>query len=48
MIDILVVEDNKEIATLLKDFLSKENYIVTQESLGTLTVNFTVLEFWHT
>lgn len=29
MIDILIVEDNKEIATLLKDFLIKENYIVS-------------------
>lgn len=29
MIDILIVEDNKEIATLLKDFLTKENYIVS-------------------
>lgn len=29
MIDILIVEDNKEIATLLKDFLNKENYIVS-------------------
>ena len=29
MIDILIVEDNKEIATLLRDFLTKENYIVS-------------------
>ena len=29
MIDILIVEDNKEIATLLSDFLTKENYIVS-------------------
>lgn len=29
MIDVLIVEDNKEISTLLKDFLTKENYIVS-------------------
>lgn len=29
MIDIIIVEDNKEIATLLSDFLRKENYIVS-------------------
>ena len=29
MVDILVVEDNKEIAKLLRDFLTKENYIVS-------------------
>lgn len=29
MIDVLVVEDNKEISTLIKDFLEKENYIVS-------------------
>lgn len=29
MIDILVVEDNKEIAKLLSDFLKKENYVVS-------------------
>ena len=34
MIDILIVEDNKEIATLLKDFLSKENYIVSVVESG--------------
>ena len=34
MIDILVVEDNKEIATLLKDFLEKENYIVSIAESG--------------
>lgn len=28
MLDILIVEDNREIATLLMDFLKKENYIV--------------------
>lgn len=28
MLDILVVEDNKEIAGLLSDFLEKENYVV--------------------
>ncbi|MBO6233536.1 MAG: response regulator transcription factor [Clostridia bacterium] len=34
MIDILIVEDNKEIATLLKDFLTKENYIVSVAENG--------------
>lgn len=29
MLDILIVEDNKEISTLLCDFLRKENYIVS-------------------
>ena len=34
MIDILIVEDNKEIATLLKDFLTKENYVVSVAENG--------------
>ena len=34
MIDILIVEDNKEIATLLKDFLTKENYMVSVADSG--------------
>ena len=34
MIDILIVEDNKEIATLLSDFLKKENYIVSIAQTG--------------
>ena len=34
MIDILIVEDNKEISTLLKDFFSKENYIVSVAESG--------------
>lgn len=34
MIDILIVEDNKEIATLLSDFLTKENYIVSIAETG--------------
>ena len=29
MLDILIVEDNKEIGTLLCDFLRKENYTVS-------------------
>ena len=29
MLDILIVEDNKEIGTLLCDFLRKENYVVS-------------------
>lgn len=29
MIDVLIVEDNKEISTLIKDFLTKANYIVS-------------------
>lgn len=34
MIDILIVEDNKEISTLLKDFLTKENYVVSVAESG--------------
>ena len=34
MIDILIIEDNVEIATLLKDFLTKENYIVNVAESG--------------
>jgi len=34
MIDILIVEDNIEIASLLKDFLEKENYIVSVAETG--------------
>lgn len=34
MIDILIVEDNKEISTLLCDFLRAENYIVTVAENG--------------
>lgn len=34
MLDILIVEDNKEIATLLCDFLRKENYVVSVADTG--------------
>ena len=34
MLDILIVEDNKEIATLLCDFLRKENYTVSVTDTG--------------
>ena len=34
MLDILIVEDNKEIGTLLCDFLKKENYIVSVADTG--------------
>lgn len=34
MVDILIVEDNKEISMLLKDFLIKENYIVSVAETG--------------
>ena len=34
MLDILIVEDNKEIGTLLCDFLRKENYVVTVAQSG--------------
>lgn len=34
MIDILLVEDNVEIANLLKDFLTKENYVVSVATSG--------------
>ena len=34
MLDILIVEDNKEIGTLLCDFLRKENYVVSVAGNG--------------
>lgn len=34
MLDILIVEDNREIAILLRDFLQKENYIVSVADTG--------------
>lgn len=34
MLDILIVEDNKEIGTLVADFLRKENYAVTVADTG--------------
>ncbi len=34
MIDVLIVEDNKEIGSLLCDFLRKENYIVSVAETG--------------
>lgn len=34
MTDILIVEDNKEIAALLADFLRKENYVVSIATTG--------------
>ena len=34
MLDILIVEDNKEIGTLLCDFLRKENYTVSVAETG--------------
>lgn len=34
MLDVLIVEDNKEIGTLLCDFLKKENYIVSVVETG--------------
>lgn len=34
MLDILIVEDNKEIGDLLQDFLRKENYIVSVAQTG--------------
>ena len=34
MVDILIIEDNKEISSLLKDFLVKENYIVSVAETG--------------
>ena len=34
MVDILIVEDNSEISSLLKDFLVKENYIVSVAETG--------------
>lgn len=34
MLDILIVEDNKEIGSLLCDFLRKENYVVSVAATG--------------
>lgn len=34
MLDIIIVEDNKEIAALLRDFLARENYAVSVASTG--------------
>lgn len=34
MLDIIIVEDNKEIGTLLCDFLRKENYVVSVAQTG--------------
>lgn len=34
MLDIIIVEDNKEIAALLSDFLRKENYVVSVADTG--------------
>lgn len=34
MLDIIIVEDNKEIGTLLSDFLRKENYVVSVVDTG--------------
>ena len=34
MLDIIIVEDNKEIGTLLCDFLRKENYVVSIADTG--------------
>lgn len=34
MLDILIVEDNKEIGTLVADFLQKENYVVSVATDG--------------
>lgn len=34
MLDIIIVEDNKEIGTLLSDFLRKENYVVSVVDSG--------------
>ena len=34
MLDILIVEDNKEIGSLLQAFLQKENYVVSLADSG--------------
>lgn len=40
MIDILIVEDNNEIASLLTDFLQAENYIVSTADTGEKALTF--------
>ncbi len=40
MLDILIVEDNKEIAALLADFLRKENYTVSVANTGEKALDF--------
>lgn len=39
MLDILIVEDNPEIATLLCDFLKRENYVVSIANTGEKAMN---------
>ena len=39
MLDILIVEDNKEIGNLLSDFLRKENYTVIVLYLSNFTTD---------
>lgn len=39
MLDILIVEDNEEIAALLCDFLRKENYVVSVANTGEKAMN---------
>lgn len=40
MIDILIIEDNKEIANLLTDFLRADNYIVSTADTGEKALTF--------
>ncbi len=40
MIDILIIEDNKEIAALLTEFLRKENYVVSVADTGEKALDF--------
>ena len=40
MLDIIIVEDNEEIGTLLCDFLKKENYTVTVAKTGEKAIEF--------
>ena len=39
MLDILIVEDNKEIGGLLETFLRKENYVVSVADSGEKAIN---------
>ena len=46
MPDIIIVEDNKEIGTLLCDFLRKENYTVSLADTGEKALSIFEQYFW--
>ena len=44
MLDVIVVEDNKEIGKLLFDFLQKEHYTVSVVETGEKAIEFELYE----